>query len=150
MPFFLLSLQQTPRLPPSKDERNCYRARRAAKEAWKPPSKFKWSLRVLKLNRVGRSVGGRVGSIKSLWTILALTRACEPSARRGQTIMGEWGCRKVSWAWKHRAAWIVSAIMKSPHLPDAGITYLCTKHAHVVLEEAPRVERRLQRTLVEL
>ena len=105
---------------------------------------------MLKLNRVGRSVGGRVGSVKSLWTILALTRACEPSARRGQTIMGEWGCRKVSWAWKHRAAWIISEIMKSPHLPDAGISYLCIKQAHMVLEEVPRVERRLERTLVEL
>ena len=150
MPFFLLSLQQTPRLPPSKHERNCYWARRAAKEAWKPPSKFKWSLGVLQLNLAGRPAGGRVGSVKSLWTILALTRACEPAARRGQAFMGEWGCRKVSWAWKHRAAWIISAIMKSPHLPDAGITYLCIKKAHMVLEEVPRVERRLERTLVEL
>jgi hypothetical protein len=40
--------------------------------------------------------------------------------------------------------------MKSPHLPDAGITYLYTKQAHMVLEEVPRVERRLERTLVEL
>ena len=105
---------------------------------------------MLELNRFGRSVGGRVGSVKSLWTILALTRACEPAARRGQTFIGEWGCRKVSWAWMYRAAWIISAIMKYPHLPDAGITYLFLKQAHVVLEEAPRVGRRLERTLVEL
>ena len=105
---------------------------------------------MLALNRFGRHVGGRVGSVKSLWAILALTRACEPAARRGQTFMGEWGCRKVSWAWKHLVAWITSAIMKPPHLPDAGITYLCIKQAHMVLEEVSRVERRLERTPVEL
>ena len=105
---------------------------------------------MLALNRFGRSVGGRVGSVKSLRAILALLELVSLPPAVVRHLRGDEVAAKVSWAWKHRAAWIISAIMKSPHLPDVGITYLCTKHAHVVLEEAPRVERRLRRTLVEL